>query len=145
MIFTPEPRHRKILLLVFSAFLLAGIIFLVALIITDPEKNLTIVESGFKTTDTGQRVFSGTVENKTADEAYSQVKVNVQFLDEKGEVVGNTSTTTEMVSPREAWQFETPAAPENSVQFKANVSSPDNVRPQWLRGCLGKSCEKKAK
>lgn len=75
---------------------------------TDPGDNLTVVGS----TVSGDRVdtlLTATVRNNSGSD-YRDVRLGIDFLDDRGRIVGNTVVRTAEVRAGEEWRFTAPVA-----------------------------------
>lgn len=105
----------------------AILLFFMMMAATDPGDNIVLVESSLGTGQSGDRVATGTVENKT-DRDYSRIQVAIDLLNNDGRVVGSTTAATDVLTARQTWTFEAPVTVEDATTFRVKITSPDNVR-----------------
>lgn len=129
-----EPKHKKILFLTFAGLLLLGVLAFGVMVSTDRGDRLTMRDGSFELDNTGNRSIKGFVDN-TSDRAYSQVTVKMDLLNDRKEKIGEASANRDSLGPKQAWEFEVAVDQIDAMSFKATVSSPDTVRPNWLRRC----------
>lgn len=116
---------KIILVLAILVAILAGVLLLV------PRDNgLVITRSAISLDENGKQVISGTVENQT-DKTYSQVQVNVTYLNANKKVVGRDSFETNSLGSHMVWGFKEYVKSESVSSFKIKVSSPQIFGLRW--------------
>lgn len=115
-----------IIILTISVISLAGI-----LLFAGRDQNLLITRSAISNDETGKQVISGTVENKTSNKIYSQVRVDIAYLNAARQVVGNDSAQTNSVGPHMVWGFKEYVNSSNVAGFKIKVSSVHIFGLRW--------------
>lgn len=122
----PKPRAAFMLQSTFRSALrprneeapdLGVLAFLFVLIATDPQDNLTLVESGVRAGASGTRFVTGTFRNNT-DRSCAHVQVEIDRLKEDGSVVGRTLANTTNLGGGEAWNFDAPIVGEDAVRIR---------------------------
>ena len=134
-----KPVPIKLLIGAIGALFAVGMLFLAVMVVTDPEDNLVVRDMRF-VGGGKERVIAGTLENKTSNRAYTDIDIQIDFYDEAGNKIGDTSTSREVLEAGKVWQFAAPATKEGVVSYEVLVYSPDNVRSRWLGGCATTSC-----
>lgn len=108
------------------------IIFMaVILVTTSQDSNLIITRSAISVDVAGQQIISGTVENKTSDKTYSQVRVDIKYLNAAGQVVGKDAVQTNSLGSHMVWGFKTEITSDNVVNFQLKASSIHNFGLRW--------------
>lgn len=100
------------------------IIFLAGLLLfVNRDQNLLITRAAISNDEAGKQVISGTIENKTSNKIYSQVRVDITYLNAAKKVVGQDSAQTNSVGPHMVWGFKEYVNLNNVSGFKIKVSS----------------------
>lgn len=134
-----ELKYNKYFVYIFGGLLFLSVLGLATLVATDPGDNLVLKNNEFRILESGSRVAAGIVENKTG-RSFSDVMVEIEFLNEQGEIVDTRALTTNAIEGGMLWQFELPVIRKDVVDFNTKISSPENVRPEWLGGCTTTIC-----
>lgn len=130
MFFMRKSKHRNVLIAISLAALTIGLLYLAAIIATDPADNLVIDNVRFVAGGEERRI-TGEVFNVTKNRTYSDVAVEAMLYDEAGNELGVAEDTTDVLEPGARWQFVA-RAPADAVGYETRVHSPDNTRPAWL-------------
>lgn len=115
-----------IIILTLLVISLAGLLLFVG-----PDQNLIITRAAISNDETGKQVISGTVENKTSNKVYPQVRVNITYLNAAQKVVGQGSAQTNSVGPHMVWGFKEYINSNNVTGFKLKVSSVHIFGLRW--------------
>lgn len=101
---------------------LVAAVFVATFMMSGPSNNLVIAEAVFAG-DQGISTVSGAVENRSDDEVYANVRVDVEFVNIDGTVVDRESVETSEMDPNALWAFEVRTTADGVVDFTAHVSS----------------------
>jgi hypothetical protein len=116
--------HKKVFAVVLGLLVLAGLIFyIVKNLPPDSAKALVVSQTVFSTNTKGERVVSGVLENKTKKETFSDIVVDIEFLDEAGASVGKRFVFTNSLGPQQTWKFESTVVPANTASFSTTVTT----------------------
>jgi len=115
-----------IIILTILIISLAGLLLFVG-----PDQNLRITRAAISNDEAGRQVISGTVENKTSNKVYSQVRVDITYLNAAQKVVGQDSAQTNSVGPHMVWGFKEYGNSNNVAGFKIKASSVHIFGLRW--------------
>ena len=128
-------RHLWLATGLAGLLVLGGLLFLFALVATDPGDNIVLTSRGVKTDESGQRLVVGTLQNRTGG-TFTHVQVEIAFLDEAGSVVGSTVARTQDLGGGETWRFAAPVPAPAAVRARlANLACTRVLAP-----CRPDSC-----
>lgn len=126
MLFYLYMKKSIIILVTLIVAVLAGIWFLASY-----DNGLVITRSAISVDKNGEKVISGTVENKTKDKTYLKVGVNIKYLDASGEIVGQESLETKSLGPHMVWGFKENIDSNDVTTFKIKTSSAHFLGLRW--------------
>lgn len=87
--------------------------------ITHPAKQLRLTNHGLTTSETGDKVFTGTIQNWASNPA-TNITIEIGFFDNGGGFVGNTTATTNRIEPDQIWKMEIVVPGEQATKFRIN-------------------------
>ena len=115
-----------------KGFAIGGVLVLVMLLAvgsmigTDPKSDLILVSDAVVTSESGERFIRGAVQNR-AQEAYSNVEMVFDLLDDGGSNVGQVRIAISAIAPGDSWSFTEAIAAEHAVTFKVKRASGSKV------------------
>ncbi len=118
-----------------GVFVLAVFAGVFALVATDPGDNLVLVESSFRTGQSGNRFVAGSIRNYT-DRSYAHAQGEINFLDQDGSVLGSTVANTNNLGGGETWNVEAAIRAEDAVRVRLeNLTCRDRGGRKLRRAC----------
>ena len=96
---------------------LCATVFLAMQVATDPQDNVTLVETALRTTRTGTRSVTGTFRNNTG-RTYAHVRLDIDLLKADGSVAGQTHASATNLGAGETWSFEAPIIDQQAVRAR---------------------------
>jgi hypothetical protein len=125
-------KYRKLFLAVFGLLAVVGVslgikssLMTPTIIspVTDPRDALVVSASSFSKNAKGEKIIAGILENITSNETYTDIVVDMEFLDETGAVVGKRFVFTSSLGPKEAWPFESTVVPPKAQTFRTTITT----------------------
>lgn len=110
-------RFPEVILWSIGVLIFCGVVFVGGMIATDPGDNVRLEEVGSRLGEDGRRFLTASFRNQTAYR-YSLVQVEVEFLNENGDVMGSMVPVKRNLGVGETWDIEVPVRPEGAVQAR---------------------------
>ena len=92
-----------------------GLLFLLALVATDPTDNVRLLGTGVRVADDGSQFMAAEFRNRTGA-AYSRVEVEVDFMGPDGSLLRTTTASIDDFQPDSTWELEILVAPSRATQ-----------------------------
>jgi hypothetical protein len=103
--------------LVAAVAALCATVLLAVTLATDPQDNVTLVETALRTSRTGARWVTGTFRNNT-DRTYAHVRLDIDLLRADSSVAGRTHASATNLGAGETWSFEAPVIDQQAVRAR---------------------------
>lgn len=116
-----SPSASKLISFTAAGILLLVIVFSITTFVAiNPGDSIILTRGEFTTTQYG-RIFSASVQNKTANQ-FSKVQAQIYFLNVKGKTVGTFTATKEVLTGGERWDFQVPVDTLDIVDFTVKIT-----------------------
>jgi hypothetical protein len=99
----------------FGGLVLLGLLFLLAMVATDPTDNVRLRDTSVRVAEDGSRFVQAAFRNRT-DRPFSRVEVQVDFLDSEGSLLRTTTASVDGFEPDTDWNLEILVAPSAAAQ-----------------------------
>lgn len=113
------PRLARRLIIILAAILAIGIVsgLFAARPANGPVHTITLSDYKFVAAPDGARIMNGTVLN-TTNRALSDVRIDIEFLNFDGRIVGNASAVASAITPKQRWSFDVPVSGTDAVRAR---------------------------
>jgi hypothetical protein len=108
-------KSAKVAWGVFGVMVLLGLLFLLAMVVSDPADNVRLRDVGVRIADDGSRLVQATFRNRTGA-PYSRVEIQLDFLDSDGGLLRTATASVDGFEPDTDWNLEILVAPSSATQ-----------------------------